>query len=104
MLPKFLRPETVPYTSVELHRADGTVEQLIARKTDTQPTRVICAWCPDFHGRDPIHHGASHGMCASCAALFDQAIDADRANGDDRDDDRQGEACTAACGHCGRCS
>jgi hypothetical protein len=102
--PQILQPEAVPYASVELHRADGTVEALLARKTDSAPAVVLCAWCPDFTGVDPIHRGASHGMCPSCAALFDAAIDADRANGDDRDDDRQGEACTAACGHCGRCS
>lgn len=97
-------PSTGPVLDAML-ADNAAADALIARKTDTAPTRVTCAWCPDFDGRQSSHRGASHGMCASCAALFDAAIDADRANGDDQDDsDRDGEACTAACGHCGRCS
>lgn len=88
MRPKFLQPEAFPYASITII-----------------PARVVCAWCPDFNGRQPLHRGASHGMCDACAALFDAVIDADRANGDDGiDSSREGEACSAACGHCGRCS
>jgi len=101
--PSILRPEVFPYASVAIIPATVSAEDLIARLTDTAP-RVVCAWCPDYNGLDPVNRGVSHGMCPACAALFDAAIDADRANGDDVEDDRQGEACTAACGHCGRCS
>jgi hypothetical protein len=97
MLPKFLQPEAILFSSLEVLRA---------RLTDAAPPlRVICAWCSDFNGQNLTNRGASHGMCPACAALFDAAIDADRANGDDpADTSRDGEACTAACGHCGRCS
>lgn len=97
MLPKFLQPEAVLFASLEVLRA---------RLTDAMPpARVTCAWCPDFDGRAPSNRGASHGMCDACAALFDAVIEADRANGDDGiDSDREGEACSASCGHCGRCS
>jgi len=101
--PSILRPEVFPYASIAIIPAPSA-DALRARLTDSEPAPVPCAWCPDFNGLDPIHRGASHGMCPTCAALFDAAIDADRANGDDVEDDRQGEACTATCGHCGMCS
>lgn len=34
------------------------------------PLRVICAWHADFNPHDPANAGASHGMCAECAAAF----------------------------------
>jgi hypothetical protein len=108
----FLAPESFPYTSVTLVRADGTQAELLARATDSTPPdcptcdgyafaghvcpatvappRVICAWCPDF---TPTPGGQSHGMCADCAAEF----------GADQDVE-PGSRCGAACGHCGRCS
>lgn len=97
MLPKFLQPEALLYASLELIRTR------IAEAV--QLARVPCAWCPDFNGADPSHRGQSHGMCATCAALFEQAIDADRENEDADDrDEFPGSTCGPACGYCGRCS
>lgn len=131
MLPKFLQPEAFPYASVTIVPAgvcacgvpdarhvdgwDGNrLDCTEARRRNglpdlaaiaTIPARVICAWCPDFDGRQSSTRGVSHGMCDACAALFDAVIDADRANGDDPiDSSRDGEACGSSCGYCGRCS
>ena len=38
-----------------------------ARITDSAPP-VICAWCPTFDRFAPANAGASHGICAACAA------------------------------------
>jgi hypothetical protein len=67
MLPKFLRSEILPYASVEIIRADQSVEGLRARLTDSAPV-TICAWCPTFVPGDPANAGASHGLCDVCAA------------------------------------
>lgn len=97
MLPKFLQPEAVLYASLELVRARIAAAVQLAR--------VPCAWCPDFDGGDVVNRGMSHGMCDTCAKLFEQAID--DANREDEADDRDempGSTCGAACGYCGRCS
>ena len=52
-IPAFLRPEVFPSTSVVVIPAGAT----------------ICAYCPDWL---PAVPGASHGMCASCAAKFEK--------------------------------
>ncbi len=39
-------------------------------------TRTICAYCPDFDPRDPVHCGASHGICAACEAKLHAQMDA----------------------------
>jgi len=88
-LPTFLQPEVFPYASIVIVPAEAV--------------RVVCAWCPDFDGQHPSNAGASHGMCDACAALFDAAIEAELEE-HPQDSDRDGEACTPACGHCGRCS
>ena len=64
--PSFLRPERLPYASITIVRADGTESELVARKTDTQPAAVTCAWCADFVPTP----GASHGMCVPCSERF----------------------------------
>jgi hypothetical protein len=90
MLPKFLQPEAVLFASLEVLRA---------RLTDAQPPAPPrCAWCPGFV---PVA-GESHGICPTCAAQFDAAIEADR-DAEARDEDR-GSRCSAACGFCGACS
>lgn len=54
MLPKFLRPEVLPYASVVVIPAEAT----------------ICAWCPDW--RPTVNsHGASHSICAACAVKLE---------------------------------
>ncbi len=63
-IPKFLQPEVVPYTSIEL---------VIAGLTAASPAhRVVCAWCDVLlrNGRLP----ASHGMCPSCSRRFSEAV------------------------------
>jgi len=70
IIPSFLRPETLPYASVEIVRADGTI--------DTQPIVQACSWCTTvaelvalgrrFPGR------VSHSLCETCAAKFDQVV------------------------------
>lgn len=49
---------------------------LVARVTDSAPV-LICAWCPDFDPRDPINKGASHVLCAACAAKIHAELDAE---------------------------
>lgn len=48
---------------------------LIARKTDSEPPRNICPWCPDFKPDDPALADASHGVCDPCAAKMNAEID-----------------------------
>ena len=70
MIPAFLRPEVLPYASVEIVRADGSV--------DTSPLVLACSWCTTvaelvalgrrFPGR------VSHSLCETCAAKFDQVV------------------------------
>jgi hypothetical protein len=67
MIPSFLRPERVPFASVEILRA---------RLTDSEPVpvaplRVICAWHPGFDRTDPANAGASHGICPSCLSRME---------------------------------
>jgi hypothetical protein len=69
MIPAFLRPEILPYASVEIVHADGRVEQ---------PMVQACSWCTTvaelvalgrrFPGR------VSHSLCDTCAAKFDQVV------------------------------
>lgn len=54
MIPKFLRPERVPYASVEVVR---------------EP-RLICAWCT-LQMRDGVLP-ASHGLCLPCKAKLER--------------------------------
>ena len=49
---------------------------LVARLTDAQPVRPICAWCPTFDPTALENKGASHGMCPSCAARLQAEMDA----------------------------
>jgi len=45
----------------------------IARKTDSEPPRTICAWCPDF---TPNPKGTdSHGICPACYAKLNADLD-----------------------------
>jgi hypothetical protein len=84
MLPKFLRPEVWPYASVEIVRADTPITAAAFHEFLTAPTTgpTLDALLEDF-----------------------AAIDADqRAHDDAHADDEQGDACSAACGFCGRCS
>lgn len=84
MLPKFLRPEILPYASVE----------------------VIPATRADFHTfiTNPATGPTLDAMLADNAAV-DAALaeqrDAD--DPDDRDEDR-GATCGSNCGYCGGCS
>jgi hypothetical protein len=112
MLPKVLQAEVVPYAAVEIVRAPVTAVERTIEETQraafhqflTDPATgprlkamvadnaatdkaLACPWCPDF---DPTTSAReSHAMCADCRAEFN---DADR-----------GAACSANCGHCGRC-
>ena len=93
---KFLLTERVPFTSVEL----------ITRLTDSDPAPTRCAWCPDFV---PVPGQETHGICPTCYALVQAALDVEEANRDrdDDDDDRDelcGAECGGGCGYCGRCS
>ena len=58
MIPKFLRPEVVPF-----------VEILLAGLPVAQPSAVICAWCLSVlrEGSAPV----SHGICPAC---FDRDV------------------------------
>jgi len=70
MIPAFLKPEVLPYASVEIVHADGRV--------DTHPLVQACSWCTTvaelvalgrrFPGR------VSHSLCETCAAKFDQVV------------------------------
>jgi hypothetical protein len=65
MIPKFLRPEVVPFASVDL----------IARKTDSEPVPVIvCAWHTPKLDLDAINRRfpgqVSHVMCPQCVVKF----------------------------------
>lgn len=62
MIPKFLQPEVVPYSSVEI---------VIAGLLAAAPAKPICAWCPDFEPFHPRNKGASHSMCAVCVARYE---------------------------------
>jgi len=55
MLPSFLRPERVPYASIEI-----------------VPAPVVCAYCPTFDPTVRPAPGTSHGICPACAATFEQ--------------------------------
>jgi len=59
-IPKFLRPEVIPYTSIEI---------VIAGLLAGPRAKVICAWCDVVlrPGTLPV----SHGLCETCAARFD---------------------------------
>jgi len=59
-LPKFLRPEVIPYTSIEI---------VIAGLGAGPSAKVICAWCDVVLklGTLPV----SHGLCATCAIRFE---------------------------------
>jgi hypothetical protein len=65
MFPRFLRPEVLPFASIEIIRAGEPVRAVLA----PQPT--ICAYCPDFDPTAPQNRGASHGICARCQQRFD---------------------------------
>lgn len=52
----------------------------IARKTDSEPPRAICPWCPDFNPRDPTNADRSHGMCPACEARINATLDAKEAS------------------------
>lgn len=82
MLPKFLRPEILPYASVE----------------------VIPATRADFHAfiTNPSTGPTLDAMLADNAAV-DAAIAEQERDPDDRDEDR-GSACGSNCGYCGGCS
>jgi hypothetical protein len=55
MIPKFLRPERVPYASIEIVPA--------------APLRLICSWCT-LQLRDGVLP-ASHTICPACTKKFD---------------------------------
>jgi hypothetical protein len=40
------------------------------------PPLVACPWCPGFDRTDPRHAGASHQICAACAAALVAAAEA----------------------------
>lgn len=46
----------------------------IARKTDSEPPRTVCAWCPGFRPED-AGPGVSHGICAACEARLNADLD-----------------------------
>jgi len=70
MLPSFLRPETLPYVSVEIVRVDGRVDLVVSAKP--RPAPVVCAYCPTFDPTVAPAPGTSHGICAACVARFEQ--------------------------------
>lgn len=39
------------------------------------PPPLVCAWCPDFVPSSVNNAGVSHGICPSCAAKMNAAID-----------------------------
>lgn len=60
MIPKFLRPEVLPYAEI-----------LLVGLPEPPPQKLICAWCDRV-----IRHGvlpASHGICVPCAAGIEDA-------------------------------
>jgi hypothetical protein len=48
----------------------------IARRTDSEPPHMICAWCPDFRPTDRLNTGVTHGLCPACDARLNAALDA----------------------------
>ncbi len=66
MIPRFLQPERLRFTSVEI--IPPSADALIARKTDSQPLVIICAWCPTVDRLNPSNATVSHGICPNCAA------------------------------------
>jgi hypothetical protein len=66
VIPKCLRPEIVPYTSVEIIIAGLLVAAPVV------PT--ICAWCPDFDPTHPANRRATHVMCPACRERFEQVV------------------------------
>lgn len=69
---------TSPRVDARIHQLvrdpDPCERAAIARKTDSAPPRIVCAWCPDF---DPRAQPAdvSHGMCPTCAAQLNAELD-----------------------------
>lgn len=74
-----LAPEVFPYASVEIIPAEVTVEQILARLTDSVPD------CPTCDGYAFVGH-----VCPG-------ELDADQ-------DEECGSRCSRACGYCGMCS
>lgn len=76
MIPAFLRPEVVPYTSIEIILAGVLLAPSpINAHVDGQPLVVVCSWHTSpaellalgrqFPGQ------VSHALCESCAAKFE---------------------------------
>lgn len=61
MIPKFLQPEVIRFTSIEIVRATADLPRLVQ----------ICSWCQDHHKTDPANLHASHGICPACLARFE---------------------------------
>jgi hypothetical protein len=59
MVPRFLRPESVPYASVEIIRVPA-------------PAAIVCAYCPTFDRTVAPAPGTSHGICPACIATFEK--------------------------------
>jgi len=56
MIPSFLRPEFLQFTSIEIVRATA----------DLAPLPLVCSWCaPDRRTAVATLH-ASHGICDRC--------------------------------------
>lgn len=76
MIPKFLRPEVVPYASVEIIRAPVVVVLPVTSITIVpvrpSPHKVICAWC-DVVIREGVLP-VSHGICPGCRETLEQEI------------------------------
>lgn len=62
-IPTFLRPEVLPFTSIEIVRATA----------DFRPLPLVCSWCPTFDKTDPANLHASHGICPACIARVEAA-------------------------------
>jgi hypothetical protein len=78
-IPSFLRPEHLPYASVEIIR--------------DEPAPVVSRILADFITLTRAH---------AAALAEDAAIEQDR--DEDRGDEAYGARCGAGCGYCGRCS
>lgn len=62
-------------------RHDGSITFGPIKLRELVPLRIVCAWCPGFNAYAPENVGASHGICATCAARVREEMRA--AFGDD---------------------
>ncbi len=60
-----------PLPALHLETARLRLEARLARLALQTVPVVVCAWCPVDPSKAP-YAGASHGICPSCIAKFDQ--------------------------------